>query len=315
MKVIYGVGKIKNHLKSPVVTIGIFDGLHLGHQFIIKKVINKANQIGGTSVVLTFNPHPINILRPKNYLPLLFSIEHRIKMFRDLGIDVCVIEEFSRRFYNLAAQEFVSDLLMGQIRPKEVIVGSGFTFGKDAKGDVSLLKRMGRLYNFNVKEIPSVKIGKETVSSTSIRRLIKTGNLKKASRFFGRPVSVFGKVAAGKKEGRILGYPTANVYPCAEITPPAGVYATGVSFNKRIFPSMTFVGNRIHSNKQISIKSSNIEAHIFSFDKKIYGRYIEIEFFKKIRNIRKFSSQDRLKEQIQKDEKAARLLLKTYRKK
>ena len=315
MKVIYGIGKIENRLRRPVVTIGIFDGVHLGHRFIIKQLIKKAKQIDGSSIVLTFDPHPRNILRPKNYLPLLISIKHRMKMLRSLGVDVCIVEEFSRCFYKLSPEEFVGRLLVKKIHPQQLFVGSGFTFGKDASGDIELLKKMSRLYNFNVKEILPVKIGKEIISSTSIRKLIQKGHLKQASRFLGRSVSVFGKVMTGKKEGRILGYPTANIYPCGEITPPVGVYATRVGFDKKRFFSMAFLESKVHSNKQIQIKRSNIEVHIFNFDKKIYGRYIEIEFLKKIRNIKKFSSPEELKKQIEKDEKAVKLFLKTYRKK
>jgi len=315
MRVIYGIKNLKGYIRRSVVTIGIFDGLHLGHQFIIKKIIKRAKQIGGRSVVLTFDPHPKNIIKPKSSLPLLISIEHRIKLLRNSGIDICIVVRFSRRFSNLNPEKFIKKFFVKRIHSREVFVGSGFKFGKETSGDIELLKMMGRLYDFKVKEILPVKIGKDIVSSSSIRRLIQKGDLKKASQFLGRGVSVFGKVIKGKAEGRILGYPTANVNPCGEVIPPSGVYAARVNFGKKILTAMAYIGSKPTYNKKIKNSYPNIEVYIFNFNKKIYGKYIEIEFLKKIRDERKFLSQDKLKKQIEKDERAVKSFLKTHHKK
>jgi len=316
MKVIYGVGKVKVSFKKPIVTIGIFDGVHLGHKFIIKKLIDKAKKINGTSVVLTFDPHPKNILRPKKYLPLLISIEHRVKLLRDLGVDVCIIEEFSQGFSRLSPEGFIRRLFVKTIKPQEVFVGSGFTFGRSASGDIDLLRELGRQHNFKVNEVLPIKIGKEIVSSTSIRRLIRQGDLHKASKFLGREVSILGKVRRGRNIGRLLGYPTANIYPCGEIIPPTGVYAARVNFDKKKrLAAMAYIGSRPTYNKKVKDRCFDIEVHIFDFKKKIYGRYIEIEFLKEMRDERKFSSQEELKKQIEKDQKAVKHFLKAHHKK
>jgi riboflavin kinase/FMN adenylyltransferase len=315
MKVIYGIGRIKKRFRAAVVTIGIFDGVHRGHKYIIKETIKRARQLKGTSMVLTFDPHPVNVLRPRNYLPLLISLEHRIRLFKALKVDVVIVERFSKRFSRLTPGEFIKNLFLKKIDPKEILVGSGFTFGRDACGDTDSLRKMGDLCNFRIREISPLKIGRRVISSTLIRRLIQEGKLKDASRCLGREVSLLGKVMGGKRKARVLGFPTANIYPCGEVTPPAGVYATRVIFNNKKFDSMTFVGRSPTFETKIDTMCADIEVHIFDFNKKIYNRYIEIEFLKKIRKPRKFNSQDSLREQIKKDELAVRHFFGSWRKK
>ena len=315
MRVIYGIKKIKKPFKRPVVTIGIFDGLHLGHRSIIRRLTDKAKRIKTNSIVLTFKPHPINVLQLKKQIPLLISVEQRIKMFKNLGVDICIIEKFSRDFSKLSPRDFIKELLIKRIHPKEVVVGRGFRFGKRASGGIKLLREIGRLHDFSVKEVSPIKIGKEVVSSTSIRKLIQNGYLKKASKFLGKNVSVSGKVIKGKGKGRILGFPTANIYPCAEVIPPDGIYATKVNFNRKEFSSMTFIESLPTTDKRNKAEKSIIEVHIFNFNKVIYGKHISIDFLKKIRNKKKFISQTDLREQLKKDEKAVKLFLKAYRKK
>ncbi len=296
MKVIYEIGRIKK-FKNPVLAIGVFDGLHLGHQLVIKKVVRTAKKIRGTSVVLTFFPHPHPVLTDAKNFPLLISLKQRLGLIENLGVDVCIVVNFTKDFSNLTASDFVKDFLIKKINPREIFVGSDFAFGKDKSGNAELLERLGRSYGFKTRQIPPFKIGGRVVSSTLIRGLITKGELKKASLFLGRPVTILGRVVKGKGKGRVLGFPTANIYPSFKVMPKSGVYAVKMILKKRKFPGMAFIRN--------SPKPA-FEVHIFNFREDIYSEEIEVEFYNKIRTIKRFKKPDSLKKQIEDDEKKAR---------
>ena len=307
MKVIYDAGRIKRHFKKSMLAIGVFDGLHLGHRYLIKQMIKKSKLINGTSIVMTFFPHPIHVLKPQVYLPFLVSLKHRLKLIEEIGVDVCIIIRFTKKFSNLTPKNFVKKYLVDKIHPKEVFVGNDFAFGKNRGGDIDFLKKEGEHYNFKVTAISPVKRGNRVISSTRIRKLITTGKIDVASELLGRPVSVLGEVRRGDARGKILGFPTANIYPAGEIIPPRGVYLVKVTIDKKMFQGIANVGERPSFKKGNVI---NIEVHIFNFNRDIYEKEIEIMFLRKIRNERKFSSKDTLIDQLKKDEKKAKILFK-----
>jgi len=310
MKVYYGVGRIKRKFKRPILTIGVFDGVHLGHQYIIKKIVQKARRIHGTSIVFTFYPHPYRILKPREYLPLLISLEHRIKLLAELGVDVCIVQEFTESFSRIEKVSFIKNTLFSKIKPIEIVVGKDFNFGKNKLGNTDLLQDLSRSYNYKVKEIPSRLIDGKKISSTFIRSLLLKGNLKKATRFLGRPVSIFGKVVKGSKRGKILGFPTANIDCKHEVLPPKGVYAAKIIFKRNKFFGVANIGVR-PSFKKRRYSRVIVEVHIFDFHKKIYGKSIEVEFIRKIREEKKFKNRFLLIRQILRDTEKTRQIFKT----
>ncbi|MFH1360080.1 MAG: bifunctional riboflavin kinase/FAD synthetase [Candidatus Omnitrophota bacterium] len=307
MKVISAIGSVKQKFQRPVVAIGVFDGLHRGHQFLIRKVIKRAKSIKGTSMAMTFFPHPVHVLKPKAYLPFLVSLEHRLKLIENLGIDVCIVIDFTKKFSRLSPKSFLEKYLVKGIRPQEVFVGQDFHFGKKRLGDWQLLQKLGRARGFKVTSIAPIKSNGRMISSTRIRQIITQGNIELAARLLGRPVSVFGRVKRGDRRGKNLGYPTANIDPFREVIPPCGVYLVKIEIKRKFFVGIANVGFRPSFKKRK--RKINVEVHIFHFHKNIYGQKIEISFLKKIRDEKKFSTRKLLIEQLKKDEQNAKKLL------
>ena len=293
--------------KGSVITIGVFDGVHLGHKDIINKTVRRAKALGLDSVALTFDPHPARALRHAG-VPSLISLDHRINLIESLGVDVVVILKFTKHISSMTAEEFVKNILVDKLNTKEVHVGEDFRFGKDAKSGVKTLWKLAEKYGFRLQEAKSVKINGRIVSSSLIRRFVARGDINTAAHFLGRPVAVFGTVVSGANLARELGYPTANLNPHHEVIPPAGVYAVLVKYAGRIFKGVLNIGVRptFYSPRD---EEPAIEVHIFDFDKKIYGKNLEVLFIKKIRNEVKFKNRESLVSQIQKDEKTARSIL------
>ncbi|MFH1191582.1 MAG: riboflavin biosynthesis protein RibF [Candidatus Omnitrophota bacterium] len=291
MKIIYGLGKI-GKLRRPVVALGVFDGLHLGHRNILQAVVRKANQINGTSLILTFFPHPQGKAS-------LYSLGHRLRLIAELGSDVCMVVNFSHSFAKISAQDFITKILVDKIKARFVYVGKNFRFGKQALGDYRLLVKEAKRYKFRVRIFDIVKSGDLPISSTAIRRLIKKSKIKEADRLLGRRVSVLGTVIKGSRLGRLLGFPTANIKAHHEVIPPVGIYAVQIVFSKKKYKGVCYIGKRptIHLKKN----TLRIEVHIFDFHKNIYGKLLEIQFIKLIRLDQKFASLRDLSAQIQKD--------------
>jgi len=269
------------------VTIGIFDGVHKGHQVILKKLLQEAGKKHLKSVVITFDPHPVKVLNPGAKIPLLMSLNHRIKLIKRMGVDYCFVERFTKKFSKLRPENFVKDILADKLNLKAFVAGGNFLFGFKEKGDAGLLKKLSRIYNFKLYSIPPLKVGGSFVSSTRIRKAIEKGDLKLASELLGRPVTILGTVVKGKRLGRKIGFPTANIDPHHESIPPSGVYGVDVALDGKTYEGIL----NISAHKII-------EAHIFNFNKNIYGRDIEVIFKRKIRNEKKFKSLEALKRQI-----------------
>ncbi|MBL7210518.1 MAG: riboflavin biosynthesis protein RibF, partial [Candidatus Omnitrophica bacterium] len=235
MKVIYGLRRIRGYPR-PVVAIGVFDGVHQGHRVILEQAVKKARSIRGTSMVLTFWPHP-------QKEELLYSLRHRLRLIQELGIDLCVVINFNKEFAALKAGDFIK-LLFSRVRMHSLYVGENFRFGRKAEGDYRLLNKFSKLYNFKLKTFKVVSCGARAISSTYIRKLIKKGKLQQAGRLLLRPVSILGSVKRGNLLGRKLGFPTANIDPHHEVIPPAGVYAVRVILRKNKFNGVCNIGSR-----------------------------------------------------------------------
>ncbi|MGA2774608.1 MAG: riboflavin biosynthesis protein RibF [Candidatus Omnitrophota bacterium] len=290
MKVIRGIKNIKG-IKKSVVAIGVFDGVHCGHINIIRNVVKQARKISGKSVVVTFLPHP-------QKEPSLYSLDHRLRLIAGQGINICVVVDFDRKFASIPAKNFIKDVLFKKLGAKYIFVGSNFRFGKYAKGNIDTLNKFGPVYGFKVKVFKVIRKEGLAVSSTLIRTLIKKGELDKAENLLTRPVSVLGTVIKGASLARQMGVPTANINPHHEVTPGAGIYAVRVFLNDKKYSGACYIGRKPTFN---ITKDRHIEVYIFNFNRDIYGKDLEIQFLKKIRNGKKFSSLPALACQIKKD--------------
>ena len=273
-----------------IVTIGIFDGVHKGHQKILKKVLKEAKASRLKSVVVTFDPHPVKVLSLRAQIPLLMSLDHRIRLIKKMGVDYCLVKKFTKEFSKLSPEEFIKDILVDKLNLKALVTGENFLFGFKEKGCSKLLKKLSKIYDFKFYSIPPLKIGGEYISSTRIRKLIEKGRLGLAKKLLGRPVTILGTVVKGKSLGRELGFPTANIDPHHESIPPAGVYSVDAALGKKIYRGVL----------NISLHKI-IEVHILNFNKNIYGRDIEVIFKQKIRNEKKFKTLESLRRQISLD--------------
>ena len=306
MKVIRGVKNIRRRFKKPVVTIGVFDGVHLGHKEVISGLVKRARCIKGTSVVVTFDPHPAKILYPKKTLPLLMSPEHRIKLIEELGGDALILLKFTRSFSKLSAENFVKCILVKKIGAREILLGKDFVFGRNKLGKRSFLKMAGEKSGFKVIEIPMARHSGALISSSRIRRLITEGKIDLASKLLDRPVSILGTVKKGVKRGGLLGYPTANIDPHHEAIPPSGVYAVLARYKGKTYGGILNIGNRPTFYKY---SEPTIEVHMFNFKESIYDEDLQIEFVKKVRDEKRFPGKDALIDRIRLDEEKSREIL------
>ena len=293
-------------IKKIFLAIGVFDGIHRGHQSLIKSVVTKATNKDGRSMVMTFDPHPVQVLHPEIYCPLLISLSHRLKLIDELGVDLCMIVPFTKKFSQLNPEEFIENFLIKKINPKEVFVGDDFRFGHDRSGDLKFFQEAARRYGFKVNIVSAVKDKSEAISSTRIRKLIAAGNLLEASELLGRLVSVFGPVVKGDGRGKKLGFPTANVDVSCDLLPPCGVYLVYVVIDQKRFPGLANVGVRPSFNGHTQANRIVVEAHLLGFKRNIYGQKVIVEFIRKLREEIKFSSPENLVHQINLDERKAR---------
>lgn len=299
MVIINGIDKIKKYPKA-VVALGVFDGVHCGHRNILEDTVKLAAKIKGTSIAVTFFPHPQD-------KQSLYSLEHRLRLIAELGVDVCIVINFSSSFENIEAGDFIARILVKKIGASFICVGRNFRFGKGAAGDCRLLKESSKRYNFKLKLFNVVKSAGLAISSTVIRKLIKSSKIKKAELLLGRRVSILGMVIRGTRLGRLLGFPTANINPHHEVIPACGVYAAQIIFCGKTYDGICYIGRR--PTLPIKHGSIHVEVHIFGFHKNIYGKALEIQFIKMIRPDRKFASLKNLTQQIQKDIISCRKIL------
>ena len=298
------------NLKSPVATLGIFDGVHQGHMALIGRLISFAKKDNGESVVITFSPHPRLVLDPGNTdLAFLTTIEEKITLLENAGIDHLVVIKFNEAFSAIPACDFIRDILVGKIGTRHLIIGFNHHFGRRGEGDINTIKQCSEALNFKVEQIGGYYTGEVAVSSSLIRNALLNGKLDEANSWLGYSYSVTGTVIEGKKLGRTIGFPTANIKPDSpnKLIPSNGVYAVEVSLGDEILQGMLSIGSNPTVNTDRSFRS--IEVNILNFDQDIYGRKISIIFRKRLRDEKKFDGLDQLIEQMKLDRQNALQIL------
>ncbi|MBI1869950.1 MAG: bifunctional riboflavin kinase/FAD synthetase [Chlamydiae bacterium] len=298
MRVIEGLNNSKEIKQPCLVTLGNFDGVHLGHQRIVQELVKRARQSKASSVLVTFNPHPRKVLDPHTPLQMITSLEEKIRLVGKLDVDQMVIIPFDLGFSRISAESFVRDILFPSLKFLELIVGRNFSFGRGRQGNVDLLKRLSVELGYKIDFVEPVQAGEKVVSSSLIRQLIHHGNFKEIPKFLGRPYSLFGRVVKGQKMGKKLGFPTANLDVGAFILPPRGVYAVRTKVLGEKVLGLANIGVRPTFTQD---KVLTFEVHLLDFDKDIYGEDLEVTFLEYIRDERFFQNQDQLCQQIEKD--------------
>jgi riboflavin kinase/FMN adenylyltransferase len=303
MTTTYTLDNLPENIKNPVVTIGNFDGVHWAHQAIFKKVIERAKDLNGTSVVITFEPHPIKVMSPDKARPLITLLEQKGELVINQGIDIFLLIKFTREFAAIPAKDFVKDILVGKLGIKEIVVGYDYAFGYRREGNIKLLKELGQQFNFEVHQVGPVYVGNSLVSSTSIRNLIMDGRVSEAKQLLGRNYQIRGEVIKGKdRGGPLLGYPTANLRLVDELIPKEGVYIVTVDLDGKIYQGLTNIGY----NPTFKDKTLSVEAHIFDLSADILKKKIKINFISHLRDEITFASVKELSKQISRDIKQAR---------
>jgi len=293
----------------PIVTLGTYDGVHLGHQEIIRGMVQRAKENGQESVLLTFHPHPRMVLYPDSHsVRLIDTVEEKLVKLEKLGLDTVILFPFTMKFSRLTAVEFVRDILVKQIGVKEMFVGHDHHFGKNREGNFQQLEELGVLYDFSVKEIEAVSIGEVTISSTKIRKALAAGEMDQVTRFLGEPYKLTGEVIHGNKLGRTIGFPTANlkIDQSTKMLPEIGVYAVRVQLNDRSLEGVMNIGKKptVQQSDLISV-----EVFLFEFSEDIYGELLTVTIFDRLRGEQRFGSVEELKQQLKKDEQNARSIL------
>ena len=287
-----------------VLTIGTFDGVHLGHQKIIERVVTTARQEGLLATIFTFFPHPRMVVQHDKSLKLIHTLEEKKQLLQRLGVDLLVVQPFNEAFAQLTAEEFVSTILVQHLNVKKVIIGYDHRFGRNRTANISDMRLFGEKYGFAVEEISVQEVDEVSVSSTKIREALNKGDVTTAEHYLGAPYSLTGTVVHGLKLGRTLGYPTANIQVTEDykLIPKDGVYAVYSYIGERKVYGMMSIGK----NPTIEGKGASIEVYFFDFNGDLYDRELTIYFVKYLREERKFSSVALLKKQLQDDETTAR---------
>jgi riboflavin kinase / FMN adenylyltransferase len=302
LKVIQSIAAFNSSEKT-IVTIGTFDGIHIGHQKILKNLIRTANNEGKKSVLLTFFPHPRMVLQKENKILLLNTIKEKSSLLEKMGLDYLIIHPFSREFSRLTALDFVRDILVNKLNTSRLIIGYDHHFGKNREGNIHQLKEYSLLYDFKVEEIPAQDIDDVSVSSTKIRTALKDGNLKTANNYLGYHYMLNGTVVSGKKLGGTIGFPTANleIKEPYKLVPKTGVYIIKTHINTVLYTGIMNIG----FNPTVLGKHQTIEAHLFDFNEDLYGKEITIEFIYFLREEHKFESVEELVVQLNIDKENA----------
>ena len=295
-------------LRGPLfLAIGVFDGVHLGHRAVIARALSDAEKAGGTAVVVTFDPHPIRLLRPELAPRLLTSTPHKVRLIRALGVPHLLIIPFNRAFAATPPADFIRGLAAAARPLREICVGFEWSFGKGRAGNLALLDQLGHELGFDEVGVPAVEVDGEVVSSTLIRQAVESGELNKASRLLGREYTILGTVTKGAQLGRTLGFPTANLSAHNEQFPPNGVYAVAVTHGERTLRGVANIGVRPTVTNASGERL--IEVHLLDWEADLYGADLEVTFHRFLRPEQKFAGLDALRAQIARDAAAAREFL------
>lgn len=307
MKVFHSAQSFESSKKT-IVTLGTFDGMHIGHQAILNKLKLQKRIYGYETLVLTFFPHPRMVLKTDHEILLLNTIEERVRLIGKFGIDSLVVQEFTQDFANMSAEEFVKKILVDQFHIGKIVIGYDHRFGKNRSADIHDLIEFGNKYHFDVEQISAEELDCVSVSSTKIRNALNIGNVALAKTYLGYPYLLSGTVVSGKKLGRTIGFPTANIHVAEDykLIPAIGVYVVGVTVQDRQYYGMLSIG----TNPTVGGINRTIEVNIFDFSETIYGETITVHFLTKIRDEQRFTSLELLVEAIKKDEDFSRMFIK-----
>ncbi len=301
MKIFHGTDNA-NIQRGTVLTLGVFDGLHLGHQKIMEKVVSRAKTIGAVPTAITFDPHPRAVLFPDSAPPLLQTLDQRLANFEFLGIEQAIVIGFNKDFAAQDAEIFLRDIVYERLQAREVFLGEGFAFGKNRGGNIALLRKMSRELGFAADEVAEITLRGQRISSSKIRHLLAAGKVNPARRMLGRPYGIEGQIIRGDRRGRTIGFPTANLKPRNRVIPKFGVYATANLIDGVWRKSITNVGVRPTFDGD---RVPSIESYIFDFDGDLYGDVLRVRFLHRIRDEKKFGGIEELKAQIAKDSSVA----------
>ena len=301
MKIYNGFKDKRIRQKPRCIAVGIFDGVHRGHQRILSRALKDARRLHAEPMVITFEPHPNKVLRPERSQPILMSLSHRLRFFEKLGIQETLVIRFNKKFSKISHDFFLNELLHKKLAMKSLSVGVDFRFGFRGLGNAKFLSEESKRLGFRLSLAPPLKVDGAVISSTRIRRLIEKGDFKKAERMLGRPVSVYGMVVRGRGRGRSIGFPTANLNPHHETLPPSGVYAAWGFLNQTKLKGVIHIGQR----PTFHDRQKSLEVHFFNFHKNIYGLEVELFFISRLRAIKKFKNREALVRAIQKDSEKA----------
>ena len=309
MELVENIDKIEKPYKNAVITIGNFDGIHIGHQALFHEVIEKADTIGGTSIVMTFDPHPVRVLKQNGHLPLITLNEQKIELIENSGIDVLICIQFNKAFAAISAKEFVEDLLLKCIGMKAIVVGKDYTFGRNREGNLELLQTFAGNLEFEVIVADWVQTSRglpNRISSTRTRELVMAGEVADAKKLLGRYYQIRGVVTTGRNRGgKLLGFPTANITLHDELCPKNGVYAVTVDCMEKKYQGVANIGYSPTFDDGLF----SVEVHIIDFNENIYGKKIRVNFVQRIRDEIKFSDITELSDAIRKDIGKARKIL------
>lgn len=288
--------------QNAVLTIGSFDGVHIGHQQIIQQIRQLAVERQGVSVLITFHPHPRMVVgnAPDHTLKLLNTLEEKAALLEQYGVDVLVIVPFSRAFAEQSPDAYIQDFLVKRFKPNVIAIGYDHRFGKNRAGDISYLRRFQEKYDFEVVEISRQDVDDSAVSSTKVRKAVAAGEVERAAQLLGHPFGITGKVVEGLRIGNTIGFPTANVEVLDpyKLIPPTGIYAVRVWHKNQRYNGMLYIGNRPTIDRDLA---QTIEVNIFDFDARIYGEVLQVEFVDYLRGDAKFDSLEALKRQLEED--------------
>lgn len=295
--------------EASIITIGTFDGVHIGHQKIIQRLVRSGKAKGLKSVVLTFFPHPRMVLQPDFDLKLLHTIEERQLILSKYGVDDIIIKPFTKAFANLSAEDYVKDILVDELNAQHIIIGYDHHFGKNRSANIDDMKAFGKKYNFYIEEISAQDIKDVAVSSTKIRHALLNGDIETANAYLGYPYFMTGMVVKGKGVGKTIQFPTANIYvkSAYKLIPKNGVYVVRSKWNDSVYYGMMNIG----TNPTFNEHKQSIEVHFFDFEGDLYDKSLQIEVLHRLRDERKFESVDALTAQLKKDQEASHLYIKT----
>lgn len=308
MKILRAIAELESLPGPTHLAIGVFDGLHIGHQAVIRRALDSSRQLGGSAVVVTFDPHPVRVLRPEKAPRLLTSTQHKLKLIERLGVDAVLLLEFTLEFSKTPPEIFVEALARSSNHLSQVCVGEEWTFGANRSGSTKLLEQMAPKLKFQVQTVPPVLAGNRVVSSTLIRSAVECGDLGSVAKYMGRDFTILGTVTEGRQLGRRLGFPTANLRAHNELFPPNGVYAAKAWFKGIEYGGVVNIGVRPTIENESGERL--LELHLFDFDLQIYGEDVEVAFIEYLRPEQKFAGVDELKAQIRTDAEKAREIYK-----